>query len=715
MAGAGFLDKLRRSRLLSDKELEFPAYKQAADDPRRLAEALVKTGRLTKYQINRIAAGEGDRLRLGGYILIDQLGEGAMGEVCRASHLEHGVVALKILRKAKLSNAAAIKRFTQEMAMAAKLSHPNIVRALDWGKAEGTLFLAMELVDGLDLSRRVKQDGPLDIRDACCYVRQAALALHHAHERGIVHRDMKPANIIVGSDGNAKLLDLGLARMDDASRDTALTQLGQMIGTPDYLAPEQAIDPRRADARSDIYGLGCTLFYLVAGKPPFSAASLADLLLKHQSESARPLRMFRPDAPDWLVSIVGWMMNKKPEDRPASALEVAKKIEEWVPDLRPPQPPPVPPVPAGPDPWAGLEETGPKKRAKGGWLRGGLVALLAVGIVVGAWLAFGPAKKEEPKPEPMKPEEKEKPPAKPPDPPKDKDKPPVKPKPKPPEKSKGEDKENHVQYRAHKGPIAALAVSPSGKLAATAQDKGVIVWDLEKRVELRRFAAKPPMLQLRFEGEDKLHGRNDKLHSWDLSSGKHKGGKGAVLLAPREMLALPLVYQRTTVSVRLGAEEVPLLDAGGPASLSFHPSLDRLLVVTSTNRLQVLEPPTTRYVLPFTEMIDRAVWTADGKGMVLARSNGEVHLSGVPPKVTSPFSPKLEGRVTALAAAPGLVLAGTDKGQLCLFNPANQLEPGRLFATTKGVTAAAFSPDGKRALTADAEGVLRVWDLAQVK
>lgn len=393
MSVSAFLDNLRRSRLLSEKQLAALAPLATDNDIRSLARVLVQKKWLTPFQVKQVAAGRADYLRFGDYILQERIGEGAMGEVYRASHLKHGTVALKIMKRQKLSNSAAVKRFFQEIELAAKLRHPNIVRAIDSGETGESYFLAMEYIDGVDLSRLVKQSGPLGIEQACHYIRQAALALHHAHERGVIHRDLKPGNLMLDRNGTIKLLDMGLARLD-TEENNALTRIGQMIGTPDYLAPEQARDARRADARADIYSLGCALFYLVAGKPPFAATSLADLLIKHQTEAARPLKSLRPDAPDWLVQLCGWMMNKRPEDRPSTALMVAEKIEELLPNQRPstvrvlPTPPPTPS-----DPWADLDDNSPLNKPSRtiGWLQALLALVLLTGLAyLGYVLLFSP-------------------------------------------------------------------------------------------------------------------------------------------------------------------------------------------------------------------------------------------------------------------------------------------------------------------------------------
>jgi WD40 repeat protein/serine/threonine protein kinase len=321
------LDRLRDSGLLSPDQLkELGQLPEAKDqDPRALGRELLRRGWLTRYQINLIAQGRGKELHLGPYIVLDSLGEGAMGQVFKAQHQHMGrVVALKVIRKEKLTSPATVQRFYQEVRAAAQLSHPNIVIAYDAGNIGPTHYLSMEYVDGIDLARLVKDSGPLSVAQACDFICQAAEGLQHAHERGLVHRDIKPSNLLVshahGSQpvgfGTVKILDMGLARLQGLDRkELGVTQAGAVIGTPDYLAPEQAVDARAADIRADLYSLGCTFYFLLTGQPPFTGASLTELLLKHQMEQAMPVEQRRPDVPPGVAAIVRKLMAKRPEDR----------------------------------------------------------------------------------------------------------------------------------------------------------------------------------------------------------------------------------------------------------------------------------------------------------------------------------------------------------------------------------------------------------------
>jgi WD40 repeat protein len=338
-----FLDQLRASQLLEPSQLhEIGSYPEAQEaDPRKLARRLLDRGLLTRYQINQVAQGRGADLVIGSYIVLDPIGEGGMGQVYKARHQHmNRVVALKVIRKERLSNPEAVRRFYKEVQAAAQLAHPNIVLAFDAGQTGQTHYFAMEYIDGIDLSRLVKESGPLPVLRACDYIRQAALGLQHAHERGLVHRDIKPHNLLVviggatsasrsGSNGKdvVKVLDMGLARLQGlGDNETAVTKDGVVIGTPDFLAPEQATNARAADIRSDLYSLGCTFYYLLTGQPPFQGASLTEVLIQHQLNQARPVQELRPDVPPAVGAIVARLMAKNPAERFQTPAELAAML-----------------------------------------------------------------------------------------------------------------------------------------------------------------------------------------------------------------------------------------------------------------------------------------------------------------------------------------------------------------------------------------------------
>jgi tRNA A-37 threonylcarbamoyl transferase component Bud32 len=264
------------------------------------------------------------------YRVVRQLGRGGMGAVFEAEHLVmQRPVALKIINRAYIANEAAAERFRREVRAAARLHHPNIVTAFDAENVGETHFLVMEYVEGKSLARLVKERGPLPVRDACDYIRQAALGLQHAHERGMVHRDVKPDNLMLTPDGTVKVLDFGLAALTAERSAGGLTEADVIMGTPAYMAPEQAEDARKADIRADVYSLGCTLYHLLTGSVPYPADTSLLKILAHRERPMPSIRAVRPEVPKELEAILARLLAKKPEDRYQTPGEVADALEPF--------------------------------------------------------------------------------------------------------------------------------------------------------------------------------------------------------------------------------------------------------------------------------------------------------------------------------------------------------------------------------------------------
>jgi serine/threonine protein kinase len=296
-----------------------------------LTEHLLDQKWLTRYQIEMLVHGSDTDLILGPYTLLDRLGQGGMGEVFKAQHRTLGrIVALKRLRPEAKGSESVAKRFQREMHAAARLHHPNIVMALDADEIDGVPFLVLEWFDGINLAQLVRQTGPLAIDLACSCIRQGALALDHAHKSGLIHRDVKPHNLMVDQNGVVKLLDLGLARLSNQSSNDVITQDNQMIGTADYFAPEQAEDAREVDGRADLYSLGCTFYHLLIGKPPFDAIpDVLGKMIQHRLNHPPALQSLRTEVPPAIVAIVEKLMAKDPKDRFATGAEVALALEDY--------------------------------------------------------------------------------------------------------------------------------------------------------------------------------------------------------------------------------------------------------------------------------------------------------------------------------------------------------------------------------------------------
>lgn len=277
---------------------------------------------LTAFQAEMALAGQGHRLLLGPYLILHRIAEGGMGTVYEARHNRlDRPVALKVIRSDKLKSRVVARRFLREIRMTASLEHPHIVKAFDADSVGDTFYLATELIRGQDLSSHVRHHGPMEALDACQAIEHAALALQHIHEHGMVHRDIKPSNLIrEDSSGLVKLLDLGLCSLPQEAPETEgdspmITRAGVLLGTPDYIAPEQARDPHSVDIRADLYSLGCTFYYLLTGRPPFAAQLPVDKLMKHLFEPPPPLEVPGRVIPPAVGEIVMKLMAKAPEDR----------------------------------------------------------------------------------------------------------------------------------------------------------------------------------------------------------------------------------------------------------------------------------------------------------------------------------------------------------------------------------------------------------------
>ncbi len=261
------------------------------------------------------------------YEVLDLLGAGGMGVVFKARHLlMDRIVALKVIHRHLTSRPDLVERFRQEVQAAARLSHPNIVTAYDAEQVESLHVLVMEYVEGRTLDRILAERGPLPPEEVCEYMRQAALGLQQAFEMGLVHRDIKPHNLMLTPRGVVKVLDFGLARLDHETAEDRLTPVEGMLGTVDYLAPEQARSPQQADIRADIYSLGCTAYHLLAGRPPLGNRTIPEKLLAHQEGATRPLRQVRPTVPEGVSAVVEKMMARDPARRYQTPAEVEQAL-----------------------------------------------------------------------------------------------------------------------------------------------------------------------------------------------------------------------------------------------------------------------------------------------------------------------------------------------------------------------------------------------------
>ncbi|MFA6046711.1 MAG: bifunctional serine/threonine-protein kinase/formylglycine-generating enzyme family protein, partial [Phycisphaerales bacterium] len=334
-----FTRNLSQSGLMAAAEIQgfmssLPPAERPGDGD-TLAARLVQAGKLTNYQVAAVCQGKGASLLFGDYVILDKLGQGGMGVVLKARHRRmRRLVAIKMISRAMMKSPDAVKRFYREVEAAARLEHPNIVTAYDASEHDGVHYFAMQYVEGKDLAAVVKDHGPLGVRQAVECILQAARGLQYAHEQGIVHRDIKPANLLLDRKGTVKILDMGLARMEQAAMEERggdrLTQSGQVMGTGDYMAPEQALNTHEADARSDIYSLGCTLYRLLTGQPPYKGEIFTQLFLAHREAPIPSLCEARPEVPGELDAIFRKMIAKCAHERQQSMTEVIADLEGFL-------------------------------------------------------------------------------------------------------------------------------------------------------------------------------------------------------------------------------------------------------------------------------------------------------------------------------------------------------------------------------------------------
>ncbi len=301
----------------------------SADD---FARDLVKQGYLTKLQAAAALQGKTKNLIFGDYVVIEKLGAGGMGQVFKARHKPtEKLVALKVLSADAVKNRRLVERFKKEAKAVARLKHPNIVRAYEAGKINRIRYLVMEFVDGENMLDRVKRKGQLSVDETVSCILQAARGLDYAHQKGIVHRDIKPSNFMRDRKGRVKILDMGLARVEDGEEEDdamRLTIPGQMLGTARFMAPEQIEDARKSDVRSDVYSLGCTMYFLLRGKAPYSGETVAHTLMAHVSAPVPDLCKKRSDVPQWLGDVFTKMLAKKPADRFQTMGELVEDIQK---------------------------------------------------------------------------------------------------------------------------------------------------------------------------------------------------------------------------------------------------------------------------------------------------------------------------------------------------------------------------------------------------
>jgi serine/threonine protein kinase len=330
-----FLRTVMRSGLLDRATLQTELRAVPLDqrgDADVLAEHLIKIGKLTRFQSHKLLKGASLGLVLGPFHILAPIAKGGMGTVYLARDTRsEQLLALKVLppRRAR-EEERLLARFRREMEMSQRVAHPHIAWTCEVGVCMGVYYIAMEYIPGKSLFRLVAEEGPLPVPRAARLFAEVASALDHAHTRGLIHRDLKPSNIIITPNDHAKLLDLGLALIEgeEAHREIIGGE-GYVVGTMDYIAPEQADNAALADARSDLYALGCTLYYALTGRPPFPGGAALEKIQKHRTEDPVPVPQFNTNVPPTFIGLLRRLMSKNPDKRPASAAAVREELLTW--------------------------------------------------------------------------------------------------------------------------------------------------------------------------------------------------------------------------------------------------------------------------------------------------------------------------------------------------------------------------------------------------
>ncbi len=343
---------LIRSKLLSPEEVQkvYEHWQKEGKEHLRstphFLKWMVNNKYVTEYQATLISRGQADDFFLGPYKILDRLGKGRMAGVYRATHKLGQIVAIKVLPPSKAKDPQLLGRFQREARLSMKLKHPNVVRSFQVGEGKGLHYLVMEYLDGETLEDVLKRRKKLPPNEAVRLIYQALEGLQHIHENNFIHRDLKPANLMLVPpspkspdttlQATVKILDIGLGRemfdesAQSAVKDIELTGEGVILGTPDYLAPEQARDPRKIDITADIYSLGCVLYHCLAGRPPFPDTNVINQMVRHATETPRPLKDFSPDIPDGVQQIMNWMLAKDSKKRYQTPERAAQALQVYM-------------------------------------------------------------------------------------------------------------------------------------------------------------------------------------------------------------------------------------------------------------------------------------------------------------------------------------------------------------------------------------------------
>ena len=747
----------------------------------QLCGELVQKGWLTPYQQAQLLSGNGEKLIIGSYRVQSPLGEGGMGMVFKAIQPKlDRVVALKVIRPQVLAARPEIlSRFHREARAIAQLNHPNVVILFDADEANGTHYIAMEYVEGPTLEKMVRTQGPLSIKQACEYIRQSALGLHHAYECGLVHRDIKPSNILVAqksasspasasslrlarpslvtvrdramkhqssvtntklsqSWGQVKVLDMGLARLTDGDDEqpqneyTPLTRAGALLGTPDFISPEQARDARNVDIRADIYSLGCTLYYCLTGKPPFPGGTDVQKLIRHQTEKPYPIEELRPGLPHEVHQVLNRMLEKRPEDRYPTPRHLADALEHYLtPALpgtpipqaiaetpavadtpvptrtQPPAPVPAAPAPARPAPAAvpasQFRDTVP---VPGHSMRDTMP--IPPGLVES--LAREPSVSTRPTGQTTVPVTRPK-----------------------------------VPFTAHAGLVSAIAFSPDGRLLATAGlDGRVRLWDLSTTTpsEVRSFPRPDTEFQsLAFAPHDRYlmvggtargtagvwrwDWEDGRVAEWGTYQGEHVSVPAVAFSRDGRRAAAaigPFVVAYKVSGRKTGAGEILKGHGGAVRALSWSPDGKRLSSGGESRHILVwgwgwFGASQRARVRVHTDILTALAVSPDGHRLAAAGLDKTIVLwDALDPREGTTIS--LTGHAdhvrTVQYLPDGTLVSVSMSGHMILWDARAAVAIAEFHLSDRMATALAVSPDGRRVATGLSDGRVSLFDTVKV-
>lgn len=710
------LELVRKSGLVDDSNLKswLEGNPDLPPDADALAARLVNDGMLTRFHVRSMLTGKYRGFILGQYKVLKHIGVGGMGVIFLAEHMAmKRRVAIKVLPAERVNDREALERFYRESRIAASLDHPNIVKVYDAAESGNIHFMVMEYIEGESLEQLTRRKGRLSIEEAADYISQTACGLQHAHDRGLIHRDIKPGNLVLEKTGDLKILDMGLARLfQEHSTLTVDMGNGAVIGTADYIAPEQAINSHDVDIRADIYSLGATFYTLLTGQPPFANEPVTQKLLAHHMREPMPLALVRPEVPEAMAAVVAKMMAKRLADRYPIPEKIVEALEPWakprfvgaLPTMR----------------MAGTRKNLPVVVASERPRRRRLYALLTAGAILLAGGVIAALQNRDNKshaaaPTPVSPETPVVPAP-----------PPSVETPKPPEPPPGELR----QYDTCGEQIERLALSPTDPWFAGGSRQGVVrIWDMESGKILQEMPGHAGVVWfVAFHPRGRLlasSGADATIRVWNVDTGK----EATKIKGPPKSQMWSAVFSPDGRQLFSGGDDgigriwnvetgelIRTCEKHGKTINWVAWSPDGSLVYSAgwDGTLRGWDAATGAQRFAYTEekrKINMVAVTQDGRHLLCSNDNGQVHLldatSGF--KVAT-FLDKTPTQWSAAFSHDGLraVTCGSDN-DVHLWNVAQGRQICTFVGHTDKVPSCVMTANGKRIITASWDKTVRMW------